>query len=221
MSALQTYYLFEPVIAWRSWLIQTYWGRNSWSPKLWYQYLLSIYSPTKHWLAWQEKPMESICGIHPTFLERVRIKKWEKHSAPNPACSCGFYGTKELGHLLRRLNFSMLRTQLNWQPLAIGRVALWGKLIEHEQGYRAQFAWPVEIWIFGYAFLPQRIPSWVDISLDEVPYDLIQKFLGEHYGIQTHLGEVLPYRLSAETFWDSYNNRLSPIAARIGKIVEG
>lgn len=27
-----------------------------------------------------------------------------------------------------------------WRPFAIGTVALWGEVIEHEEGYRAEFA---------------------------------------------------------------------------------
>jgi|SRR3990172_3391442 len=31
-----------------------------------------------------------------------------------------------------------------WIWSVLGRVALWGKIVEHEDGYRAQFAYPVE-----------------------------------------------------------------------------
>jgi len=42
-----------------------------------------------------------------------------------------------------------------WDSWAVfGRVALWGKVIEHEYGYRAQFAYPVEFLELNY-----RIPE--------------------------------------------------------------
>jgi len=42
----------------------------------------------------------------------------------------------------------------SWAWSVYGRVALWGKIIEHEDGYRAQFAYPVEFLELNY-----RIPE--------------------------------------------------------------
>ncbi|MEK7501166.1 MAG: hypothetical protein AAB642_03520 [Patescibacteria group bacterium] len=219
MSELQTYYLFEPVIAWRAWLIQAHEEKPPWRSKLWWQYLLSIYNPGKHWLEWSEKPMESIC-VPPTFLERIRMikLKWAKHGAPDPVCQCGFYGAKTAEDLLCGFDLSVLRTRLGWRPLAVGRVALWGRLIEHEQGYRAQFAWPVEIWVFGFTHLP-LLYCYDRLYRDEIPYDLIQMFLNDHCGIQVHIGEIFPEGLKDQVYWESSDGELPPVAARIGKIV--
>lgn len=39
----------------------------------------------------------------------------------------------------------------------VGRVALWGEVIEHERGYRAEFAKPIAFdQMFGYPILPGR-----------------------------------------------------------------
>lgn len=53
------------------------------------------------------------------------------HRAPSLGCSCGLHGTHGV-EILRRT-----RT-----PAVVGRAALWGRVIEHELGYRAQFAYP-------------------------------------------------------------------------------
>jgi hypothetical protein len=53
------------------------------------------------------------------------------HAAPNVDCSCGLHATHEAG-ILRRT-----RT-----PAVLGRVALWGRVIEHDLGYRAEFGYP-------------------------------------------------------------------------------
>jgi hypothetical protein len=53
------------------------------------------------------------------------------HGAPNVDCSCGLHATHDL-EILRHT-----RT-----PAVVGRVALWGRVIEHELGYRAEFAYP-------------------------------------------------------------------------------
>jgi hypothetical protein len=53
------------------------------------------------------------------------------HASPHPTCSCGLHGTHGLD-VLRRTR----------SPAVLGRVALWGKVVEHELGYRAEFAYP-------------------------------------------------------------------------------
>jgi hypothetical protein len=62
----------------------------------------------------------------------------DHHSTPQADCSCGIYAFKtrqdlegsEYGHM----------------PV-YGRVALWGRVIEHEHGYRAQRAYPTQLWV--------------------------------------------------------------------------
>lgn len=53
------------------------------------------------------------------------------HEAPNLDCSCGLHAAREL-EALRRTRC----------PAVLGRVALWGRVIEHEHGYRARFGYP-------------------------------------------------------------------------------
>ena len=53
------------------------------------------------------------------------------HEAPNVDCSCGLHATLDLGFLRR--------TRC---PAVLGRVALWGRVIEHEHGYRARYGYP-------------------------------------------------------------------------------
>jgi hypothetical protein len=58
-----------------------------------------------------------------------RTSRW--HEAPDPSCTCGLHGTHGL-EVLRKTRC----------PAVLGRVALWGRVIEHEHGFRAQFAYP-------------------------------------------------------------------------------
>jgi hypothetical protein len=58
-----------------------------------------------------------------------RTSRW--HAAPDPSCTCGLHGTHGL-EVLRKTRC----------PAVLGRVALWGRVIEHEHGFRAQFAYP-------------------------------------------------------------------------------
>ncbi|MDH4112748.1 MAG: hypothetical protein OEV60_08725 [Actinomycetota bacterium] len=58
-----------------------------------------------------------------------RSSRW--HEAPEPLCTCGLHGTHGI-EVLRKTK----------GPAVLGRVALWGRVIEHQHGFRAQFAYP-------------------------------------------------------------------------------
>lgn len=58
------------------------------------------------------------------------------HDAPRVDCTCGIYSAKKLGHLCGG----------GYEQYAVhGEVYLWGKVVEHEQGWRAQFAYPKKL----------------------------------------------------------------------------
>lgn len=72
------------------------------------------------------------------------------HAAPQEGCSCGWYGLKqpwpqEVGYV-------------------DGAVAMWGRIIEHANGYRAEWAYPLALWpSWECALNPPRIEGapWV------------------------------------------------------------
>jgi hypothetical protein len=71
------------------------------------------------------------------------------HEAPNVDCSCGLHATRDV-ELLRRTRC----------PAVLGRVALWGRVIEHEHGYRAQFAYPQRLrLICQFCFWQERVTA--------------------------------------------------------------
>jgi hypothetical protein len=53
------------------------------------------------------------------------------HEAPALDCTCGLHGSQTLD-ILRRTKC----------PAVLGRAALWGRVIEHELGFRARHAYP-------------------------------------------------------------------------------
>ena len=79
------------------------------------------------------------------------------HEAPQLACTCGLHGTHDLD-LLRRTRC----------PAVIGRVALWGRVIEHELGYRARYGYPQRLrlicqfcfWQWGSHGVPPTNVGW-------------------------------------------------------------
>ena len=64
-----------------------------------------------------------------------------KHPAPQMECACGVWSFKDLDTLtaaLERYN----------DVKVLGTVSLWGRVIETENGWRAQYAYPNELWLF-------------------------------------------------------------------------
>jgi hypothetical protein len=99
--------------------------------------------PVMAWRAWaltgkrdgSELLLRPVAGRsrpwRPREVAEAACKHARLHAAPNVDCSCGLHATHEAA-ILRRT-----RT-----PAVLGRVALWGRIIEHELGYRAEYGYP-------------------------------------------------------------------------------
>jgi len=59
------------------------------------------------------------------------------HQAPGENCSCGIYAAKDFEHLKKHGYWDAIG-----DDRVHGDIYLWGKICEHELGYRAQFAYP-------------------------------------------------------------------------------
>jgi hypothetical protein len=69
----------------------------------------------------------------------------DAHEPPHFDCTCGVYAAKNIEHL-RQLGYEGRRIR--------GEVHLWGAVVEHELGWRAQFAYPKTLFL-----PPDLIPS--------------------------------------------------------------
>ena len=78
------------------------------------------------------------------------------HDAPDELCGlggghgCGIYAAKTLEACADYLKGFYSPTQVRGASVVhrvVGKVALWGKVIEAEHGWRAELAYPREIWI--------------------------------------------------------------------------
>jgi hypothetical protein len=67
----------------------------------------------------------------PREIAEAGCKGARFHRSPDPDCTCGLHATDGL-EMLRRARC----------PAVIGRVAMWGRVVEHEHGFRAEFAYP-------------------------------------------------------------------------------
>jgi len=89
---------------------------------------------------------------------------------PGQDCTCGFYSAKNLDHL-RSMSYVSYNGDKGMVAV-VGRLACWGKVIEGTQGWRSEFAYPVELY---------------------VPFEAhnLAKALGEAYGIPVQLLNLL------------------------------
>jgi hypothetical protein len=67
----------------------------------------------------------------PLVPVRAECARRRHHLVPGRDCSCGIHATRDTD-LLRRTR----------DPAVLGTVALWGRVAEHEHGYRAEYGYP-------------------------------------------------------------------------------
>jgi hypothetical protein len=110
----------EPVIGWRAWNLS---DDVAAGPLLW-----PAGSGTDPWPP--RRPLEARCAV-------PRLLTWRggRHEAPALGCRCGIHASASLDVVARE--------RPAWLPApVIGRVALWGRTIAHERGWRARAAYP-------------------------------------------------------------------------------
>jgi hypothetical protein len=61
------------------------------------------------------------------------------HRAPDERCDCGVHGSPDL-ETLRQHGLCLAE-----EPLVVGRVALWGKVVRDHEGWRGQYGEPVHL----------------------------------------------------------------------------
>lgn len=68
-----------------------------------------------------------------------------KHaSLPGDFCTCGIYALSTLEAARAYFNH---RQTLEGVTLLVGSVTLWGRVVEHEQGFRSQYAYPKTLYL--------------------------------------------------------------------------
>jgi hypothetical protein len=120
----------EPVVGWRMWILE---GNRPWSrPQV--QTDDSLRSLNGD--AWiPGKRMEAVCDW------RSQGRSFNHREGPESKCRCGVYAFPTIDALVPMLHAAFFRVCI------LGEVSLWGKIIVHEQGYRAQYAYPKRLWV--------------------------------------------------------------------------
>lgn len=119
----------EPIRAWRAWYIvlheRTLRLRSLYFPLLW--------EPGSH--------VEAECR------HRCLLRPWRRrpHEAPQKWCDCGIYATTTLSGAADFLRLMLPPAETI--QYAVGRVSLWGVVIECERGWRASYAYPAALYV--------------------------------------------------------------------------
>jgi hypothetical protein len=126
----------EPILGWRLWHVRLHGGR----------YRLESF--TRHHVSWPaRRRLEAACSAH-------------GDEAPSSGHECGIYAFKsrDLAEELLRRYIGVRQCYGREQefppprrgrPIALGSVSLWGRILERERGYRAQYAYPYELFLLN------------------------------------------------------------------------
>lgn len=107
------------------------------------------------------RPLEA--GCRRTVLRTNLDIADDAHKTPHSDCTCGVYAVKSLEHL----------RQIGYERRGIyGEVYLWGTVVEHKLGWRAQFAYPKSLFLppdvipFRLSELDARLKSLIEFRAD-------------------------------------------------------
>jgi hypothetical protein len=131
LTALAPDYV-EPVEAWRVWAV----GPDG--PQLRLRSLLfeAVWEPGE--------PLVARCHHRRRSLRRPWRAVASDHEPPDEACHCGIYGVRERADASRYAALPLP----GWAVCrAMGRVALWGEVVEAQTGWRASSAYPLELFV--------------------------------------------------------------------------
>jgi len=135
----------EPLEAWRVWrvarrgddvVLQSLFAGAVWEPEI--PFVASCTEGHRpRWAPWRKRPSE--------------------HPVPELECRCGIYGVQSVAAARLFLELPPLRCR---DDRVIGRVALWGDVVEGPTGWRASHAYPLELFVpsprVGHRGLRQR-----------------------------------------------------------------
>jgi hypothetical protein len=109
------------------------------------------------WRTWKVSPDLPAYGLPPKIHSVTHPYFWAPRKAmraecafghdehvPGETCYCGFYSAKTLNHLAG-MHYHQYSGS-TWLNI-VGKVANWGKVIEGTQGWRAEWAYPLEFYI--------------------------------------------------------------------------
>ncbi|HEV2592653.1 MAG TPA: hypothetical protein VGU02_12255 [Gaiellaceae bacterium] len=163
----------DPVVGWRFWRVQ----RIQTLANAATRYRLCAAGKNGRPKVWQ-----------PKTATVAHCSDWSaRHEAPHPNHSCGIYAYSDLVDAERHLAVmeafaqnadKQTPTSDAW---ALGRVSLWGRVVECEKGWRAQFAYPYTLTIFtGRSGLVSQITDDYAVDAERLPRADVAKLVKKY-----------------------------------------
>jgi hypothetical protein len=140
----------EPITGWRGWFVVA----DEQATRLSSLVYPTLWPPRRELLA--------TCRHRPL----LRLRPWRRrppdHGAPDESCRCGIYATADPEKAAAYLEDRIVHAEpVRWPVLhrVIGRVALWGSVVECEDGWRASQAYPERLYVPS---LPEEVEDGCD-----------------------------------------------------------
>jgi len=151
----------EPVSGWRAWLVSEVDGRP-------------LLGGVVFHAAWEPGVPHVAQCLH---FRPQRLRPWRRrspdHEAPGEGCRCGIYAAAELADARDYAVPGRLPEPVRWPTLhrVVGRAALWGRVVEHERGWRASHGYPELL------LVPADDASWLVPALEAygVPIEVVRR----------------------------------------------
>ena len=89
----------------------------------------------------------------------ARLRRRRAHRVPESDCACGIYAAP-----LERLADYLADAPFRGVARVLGRVALWGTVVECERGFRASHAYPLRIYVPSDAGEPWHV-DWEEVAI--------------------------------------------------------
>lgn len=149
MADLELAFSVEPVVGWRLWRVAREIDRWSSARDLATALLAAESSGERRPVADLFKPQLRSLTELGFWPARARLDAAcgldRDHAAPLVGCECGIWAFRA-----RERAYAALLDYANGpMPLALGRVHLWGRIVEHDHGWRCQYGYPADLTIFG------------------------------------------------------------------------
>ena len=160
MSAAPDVYAGPAFLGWRSWRILPF-ERLGEPPSL------RLCASGRHGLpkVWHPREaMRAVCGKFNTV-----------HDAPWIDCECGFHAYRERDRAEDHL-MSFAAHNGRVVAWAFGQVSLWGRIVEHADGWRAEYAYPYALTVFADREIAAKLRGLYGVDVDVLPADQLPHF---------------------------------------------
>ena len=162
----------EPVVMYRAWKLQLNSMQDGMPVPTLERLLLSINN-----VKWE--PRHPLLAIHHPNGHRHDdpTQPLRGGGCPNWHCQCGIYGVKTLAQAQKWSKMGPRGDRPNSHTQVVGKVVMWGKVLQYQVGAKAEYAYPEQLWLS---------PTMLSWGGEEHPERLAEE-LAAKYGIPVNL----------------------------------